>query len=129
MADEKVNNDFQSEKSGSESIADKMAKNAAANLPKPDKSKNQLEFLADVPMNISAELGATELTIKDLLQLSVSSVIELNKLAGEPLEFLINGRTVARGEVIVVNDKYGIRLTDIVGSEDNNSKVDPSAMI
>jgi flagellar motor switch protein FliN/FliY len=99
----------------------------------PEKSKkkdedNPMEFLSDVPMNISAELGQTELTIKDLLQLTVSSVIELNKLAGEPLEFLINDRTVARGEVIVVNDKYGIRLTDIVGN-DEGEKVDQADMI
>jgi flagellar motor switch protein FliN/FliY len=73
-----------------------------------------LDLLLDVPLEITAELGRTRMIINDLLQLGQGSVIELNKLAGEPLEILVNHKLVARGEVVVVNEKFGIRLTDIV---------------
>ena len=73
-----------------------------------------LDFILDIPLKVSVELGRSEVVIKDLLQLAQGSVIELDKLAGEPLEVLVNGKTVARGEVVVVNEKFGVRLTDIV---------------
>jgi flagellar motor switch protein FliN len=73
-----------------------------------------LELLLDVPLEITAELGRTRMIINDLLQLGQGSVIELNKLAGEPLEILVNQKLIARGEVVVVNEKFGIRLTDII---------------
>ncbi len=73
-----------------------------------------LDFILDIPLNISVELGRSKVMIKDLLQLGQGSVLELDKLAGEPLEVLVNGKLVARGEVVVVNEKFGIRLTDIV---------------
>ena len=73
-----------------------------------------IEFLLDVPLVISVELGRTQMLINDLLQLGQGSVVELDKLAGEPMEILINQRLVARGEVVVVNEKFGIRLTDII---------------
>ena len=73
-----------------------------------------LDFLLDIPLDISVELGRTSMFINDLLQLGQGSVIELNKLAGEPLEILINSRLIARGEAVVVNDKFGVRITDIV---------------
>jgi flagellar motor switch protein FliN/FliY len=73
-----------------------------------------VEFLLDIPLEISVELGRTRMLIKDLLQLGQGSVVELEKLAGEPMEILVNGKLVARGEVVVVNEKFGIRLTDIV---------------
>lgn len=76
--------------------------------------KDDFEFLGDVPLQVSAELGQIETTVKEILALMEGSVIELDKLAGEPLEILINGRTICRGEVIVINEKYGIRMTDIV---------------
>jgi flagellar motor switch protein FliN/FliY len=73
-----------------------------------------LDFILDIPLQVSVELGRTSLMIKDLLQLGQGSVLELDKLAGEPLEILVNGKMVAKGEVVVVNEKFGIRLTDII---------------
>lgn len=73
-----------------------------------------LDFILDIPLKVSVELGRTKVVIKDLLQLGQGSVLELDKLAGEPLEVLVNGKLVARGEVVSVNEKFGIRLTDII---------------
>jgi len=73
-----------------------------------------MEMLLDIPLRISVELGRAKLLIQDLLKLHKGSVIELNKLAGEPLEVLVNDRVLARGEVIVMNEKFGLRLTDVV---------------
>jgi flagellar motor switch protein FliN/FliY len=73
-----------------------------------------LDFILDIPLKVSVELGRSKVIIKDLLQLGQGSVLELDKLAGEPLEVLVNGKLVARGEVVVVNEKFGIRLTDII---------------
>lgn len=86
--------------------------------PPPPRDKEEklgnLELLLDIPLEITAELGRTRMIINDLLQLGQGSVIELNKLAGEPLEILVNQKLIARGEVVVVNEKFGIRLTDII---------------
>ncbi len=76
--------------------------------------KRDLEFIMDIPLNVAAELGRSKLLINDLLQLGQGSVIELDKLAGEPLEILVNGKLVARGEAVVINEKFGVRLTDII---------------
>lgn len=77
-----------------------------------------LEFILDVALQVTVEVGRTRMTIQDLLQLGQGSVIELEKLAGEPLDIYINGKAVARGEAVIVNDKFGVRLTDIVSPED-----------
>lgn len=87
-----------------------------------DESPNQqlqqegqdLNFILDIPLEVSVELGRGKILISELLQLGQGSVIELTKLAGEPLEILVNQKLIARGEVVVVNDKFGIRLTDII---------------
>jgi flagellar motor switch protein FliN/FliY len=79
-----------------------------------ERGKGNLEMLLDIPLEITAELGRAKMIINDLLQLGQGSVIELNKLAGEPLEILINQKLIARGEVVVVNEKFGIRLTDVI---------------
>ncbi len=79
-----------------------------------EEQSRRLDLLLDVPLDVSVELGRTRLTIQDLLALSPGSVIELDKVAGEPLDILINDRLVARGEAVVVNDKFGVRITDIV---------------
>ncbi|RMG43377.1 MAG: flagellar motor switch protein FliN [Candidatus Dadabacteria bacterium] len=76
-----------------------------------------LEFLNDVPLGISVEFGRNELNIRRLLQLDRGSVIELEKLANEPLDIRVNGKLIARGEIVVVNDKYGIRVTQIMDPE------------
>ncbi|MDC0254462.1 flagellar motor switch protein FliN [Bacteriovoracales bacterium] len=73
-----------------------------------------LSLLHNVPLNIIVELGRTDLNVKDLLTLHVGSTIELNKLAGEPLEFIISDRIAAKGEVVVLNEKFALRLTDII---------------
>ncbi len=78
------------------------------------KSLKDLDFLLDIPLEISVELGRTKILINDLLQLGQGSVVELTKLAGEPLEILINQKLVARGEAVVVNEKFGVRITDII---------------
>jgi len=73
-----------------------------------------IDFLLDIPLEISVEVGRVRMLIKDLLQLGQGSVIELEKIAGEPMEILVNDKLVARGEVVVVNEKFGVRLTDII---------------
>jgi flagellar motor switch protein FliN/FliY len=71
-------------------------------------------FLLDIPLELSVQLGKTKMLIKDLLQLGQGAVVELDKLAGEPMEILVNNKLVARGEVVIVNEKLGVRLTDII---------------
>ena len=82
--------------------------------PRDNKLKRELDFILDIPLDVSAELGRTRLLINELLQLGQGSVVELNKLAGEPLEVYVNGKLVARGEAVVINEKFGVRLTDII---------------
>ena len=76
--------------------------------------QRSLEFILDIPLQVSVELGRTQILINDLLKLGQGSVIELAKLAGEPMEVLVNQKLLARGEVVVVNEKFGIRLTDVI---------------
>jgi flagellar motor switch protein FliN/FliY len=73
-----------------------------------------IEFLLDIPVEITVQLGVTRMLIKELLQLGQGSVVELDKIAGEPMEILANNRLIARGEVVVINEKFGVRLTDII---------------
>lgn len=87
---------------------------AEAKAGKPEGPKKDLDFILDIPLDVSAQLGSTKLLINELLQLGQGSVVELNKLAGEPLEVLVNGKLVARGEAVVINEKFGVRLTDII---------------
>ena len=77
-----------------------------------------MDFLLDIPLDISVELGKTKITIGDLLKLSQGSVVELNKLTDEPLEIFVNKKLMAQGEVVVVNEKFGIRLTNIISPGD-----------
>jgi len=84
---------------------------------------SDLSWIYNVPLRVTVELGQGKLSIRDLLQLGQGSVLELEKLAGEPLEVMVNNRLVSRGEVVVVNDKYGIRLTDVI-SPDEKQKDD-----
>lgn len=81
-------------------------------------SGRDIKFLLDVPLTVTVEIGKTRMLINDLLQLGQGSIVELNKLAGDPMEILVNGKLIARGEVVVVNEKFGIRLTDIVSPEE-----------
>jgi len=80
----------------------------------PTGETKSLDLILDIPLTVTVELGRSKMLINDLLQLGQGSVIELTKLVGEPLEVLVNQKLVARGEVVVVNEKFGVRLTDIV---------------
>ena len=82
-----------------------------------------LDFIMDIPLQLTVELGRTKLLVRDVLQLNQGSVVELTKLAGEPLDVFVNSKLVARGEAVVVNDKFGIRLLDIVSTNERVDKV------
>ena len=84
---------------------------------------SNLDRILDIPLVLSAQLGSTRMLIKDLLQLGPGSIVELDKLAGEPLEVLVNDRLVARGEVVMVNEKFGIRLTDVISTAERVNKL------
>lgn len=77
-------------------------------------TQNDISFILDIPVQLTVELGRTKIAIKNLLQLAQGSVVELDGMAGEPMDVLVNGCLIAQGEVVVVNDKFGIRLTDII---------------
>jgi len=84
------------------------------NAPGSDGNNNDINMVLDIPVQLSVELGRTKVPIKHILQLGQGSVVELDALAGEPMDVLVNGYLIAQGEVVVVNDKFGIRLTDVV---------------
>ena len=90
----------------------------ANSQPKPD-----LDVILDIPVSISMEVGRTSITIRNLLQLNQGSVIELDRLAGEPLDVLVNGTLIAHGEVVVVNEKFGIRMTDVISPAERIKKL------
>jgi len=82
-----------------------------------------IDFLLDIPLAVTVQLGMTRMLIRDLLQLGQGSVVELDKLAGEPMEIMVNNKLVARGEVVVVNEKFGVRLTDIISPAERLSQL------
>jgi flagellar motor switch protein FliN/FliY len=82
-----------------------------------------IEFLLDIPLNVSVEVGRSKILIKDLMQMREGYVIELDKLAGEPLDLYINSRLIARGEAVLVNDKFGLRLIDVVSPAERIEKL------
>lgn len=88
------------------------------NKPTGDAGRSDIDMIMDIPVQLSVELGRTRLTLKNILQLGQGSVVELDGLAGEPLDVFVNGYLIAQGEVVVVEDKYGIRITDIVTPSD-----------
>ncbi|CAD5108357.1 flagellar motor switch protein FliN [Zestomonas carbonaria] len=92
--------------------------NAPVSLDGPN-----LDVILDIPVSISMEVGNTEISIRNLLQLNQGSVIELDRLAGEPLDVLVNGTLIAHGEVVVVNEKFGIRLTDVISQSERIKKL------
>jgi len=84
----------------------------------PESGEVKLDVILDIPVTIGMEIGRTQLSIRNLLQLNQGSIVELDRLAGEPMDVLVNGTLVAHGEVVVVNEKFGIRLTDVVSPAD-----------
>lgn len=93
------------------------ASNEAQNEQQPNQ-ESELDMVLDIPLRVSVELGRSRILVQDLLKLHKGSVVELNKLAGDSLEVLVNDKVVARGEVIVVNEKFGVRLTEIVDHDE-----------
>jgi flagellar motor switch protein FliN/FliY len=88
-----------------------------------DSFTRDLEFLFDVPLQISVEVGRARILLKDLLQMNEGYVVELDKLAGEPLDLYVNARLIARGEAVKVGDKFGIKLTEVVSQSDRVEKL------
>lgn len=82
------------------------------------KRERNVDLILDIPLKLTAELGRSKMLVSELLNLSQGSVIELNKLAGEPMEVLVNDKLIARGEAVVVNEKFGVRLTDIISPQE-----------
>ncbi|MFY8349931.1 flagellar motor switch protein FliN [Pseudoalteromonas sp. SSM20] len=94
--------------------------------PKADlttEEKRKLDTILDIPVTISMEVGRSKISIRNLLQLNQGSVVELDRVAGEPLDVLVNGTLIAHGEVVVVNDKFGIRLTDVISQIERIKKL------
>lgn len=87
-------------------------------VPEQGKGEINLDTILDVPVTISMEIGRTRIAIRNLLQLNQGSIVEFDRLAGEPMDVLVNGTLVAQGEVVVVNEKFGLRLTDIISPAD-----------
>ncbi|MFT5788913.1 MAG: flagellar motor switch protein FliN/FliY [Shewanella sp.] len=93
----------------------------AANFSQEEASK--LDAIMDIPVTISMEVGRSFINIRNLLQLNQGSVVELDRIAGEPLDVMVNGTLIAHGEVVVVNDKFGIRLTDVISQTERIKKL------
>lgn len=89
----------------------------------PGQSSPDLDVILDIPVSIAMEVGRTDIPIRNLLQLNQGSVIELDRLAGEPLDVLVNGTLIAHGEVVMVNEKFGIRLTDVVSQQERITRL------
>ena len=115
---------FDAEKEMMEALAQEAAEKNSGQVPQlPGPQDQNLNRILDIPLVLSAQLGNTRMLIKDLLQLGPGSIVELDKLAGEPLEVLVNERLVARGEVVMVNEKFGIRLTDVISPTERVNKL------
>ena len=118
MSEEEINSEQEVAQDESGSVAPEgEVKNDSTNASRD--GDLSVEFLHDVPMTITVELGVGNITIKDLLQLGQGSILEVNKLAGEPLEVKLNDRLISKGEVVVINEKYGVRLTDVINPDEN----------
>ena len=97
--------------------------NDTSNAPLSGDERRKLDAILDIPVTISMEVGRTQISIRNLLQLNQGSVVELDRLAGEPLDVMVNGTLIAHGEVVVVNDKFGIRLTDVISQTERIKKL------
>jgi flagellar motor switch protein FliN/FliY len=118
--------DALNEQAEAESAADDYAKAQMAPLQADEiitSDDVNLDVILEIPVTLSMEIGRTEVTIRNLLQLNQGSVIELDRLAGEPMDVMVNGTLVAHGEVVVVNEKFGIRLTDIISPQERVKKL------
>ncbi|WP_409420479.1 flagellar motor switch protein FliN [Pseudaeromonas sp. ZJS20] len=91
--------------------------------PLSQEERRKLDTILDIPVTITMEVGRSQISIRNLLQLNQGSVVELDRIAGEPLDVLVNGTLIAHGEVVVVNDKFGIRLTDVISQNERIKKL------
>ncbi len=98
-------------------------KNANELTKEPATDNSKLDFILDIPLHVTVELGRTKLLVKDILQLNQGAVVELSKMAGEPLDVFVNSKLVARGEAVVVNEKFAIRLVDIVSPSERMERM------
>ncbi len=96
---------------------------SSSKAPLSVEERKKLDSILDIPVTITMEVGHAKISIRNLLQLNQGSVIELERLAGEPLDVLVNGTLIAHGEVVVVNDKFGIRLTDVISQVERIKKL------
>ncbi len=120
MAEQEVVDQAEDADSG----ADAMDFEEFDNNPTAGKATSpELDIILDIPVTISMEVGSTAITIRNLLQLNQGSVVELDRLAGEPLNVLVNGTLIAHGEVVVVNEKFGIRMTDVISPAERIKKL------
>ena len=106
-----------------ELLAREQRQNARPSEPAPLTGEVNLDVILDVPVTLSMEVGRTRIPIRNLLQLNQGSVVELDRAAGEPLDVFVNGTLVAHGEVVVVNEKFGIRLTDVISPSERIRKL------
>jgi flagellar motor switch protein FliN/FliY len=106
-----------------ELLAREQRQNARVSEPAPQHLEVNLDVILDVPVTLSMEVGRTRIPIRNLLQLNQGSVVELDRAAGEPLDVFVNGTLVAHGEVVVVNEKFGIRLTDVISPSERIRKL------
>lgn len=125
MSDDTMSDDTQSASADQSTDTPQEAKfenleneSSGGTLENPD-----LDVIMDIPVVLSLEVGQTQISIRNLLSLNQGSVIELDRLAGEPLDVLVNGTLIAHAEVVVVNDKFGLRLTDVINTDERLSKV------
>lgn len=94
-----------------------------ADVNEPAHEESNLDIILDIPVTVSLEIGRTQMSIRELLRLNQGSIVELNRLADEPMDVFVNGTLIAHGEVVVVNDKFGIRLTDVISTSDRVNKL------
>jgi flagellar motor switch protein FliN/FliY len=121
MADNEIEQGLEDVAAAAGEVAEAATAAATGVATTPQKKPTNtrtLDFLMDVALQVSVEVGRARMTINDLLQMGPGSVVELEKLAGEPLDIFINGKAVARGEAVIVNEKFGVRLTDIISPEE-----------
>ncbi|MFD1006848.1 flagellar motor switch protein FliN [Oceanisphaera ostreae] len=122
---EQVSKESQTDAEGSDQAKrvelDDFSDNSDKSLSGEERRK--LDAILDIPVTISMEVGRTQISIRNLLQLNQGSVVELDRLAGEPLDVMVNGTLIAHGEVVVVNDKFGIRLTDVISQTERIKKL------
>lgn len=123
MADEWAAALEQQERGGGQSPAQQIELDEFTDSGKGVAGRPDLDVILDIPVTISMEVGRTSITIRNLLQLNQGSVIELDRLAGEPLDVLVNGTLIAHGEVVVVNEKFGIRMTDVISPSERIKKL------